>query len=902
MKHAAVIYGVCLLFFLTPAFADTRPDIRITFYERVNESTVTINLTDVAGTRYDTVLIDSFGIESDNPTFIYKPAGELTEGRYHIKAYARDMHNVWGPQVEQDFMATISDLNINIVRPRFGVTNTTTFDLEIGTDEDRNAVCKYGWGYSFYDFSLNLGGRHIKNNISITSSSNIQIRCVDKYNKTYQIDTQIKLDETYPSIRIEAEDVVQMPLLTPLRVYADEEVICRYGYNPSSYSLMTPFEGYREDNLGDYIRNPVQTLGMLQNGKTYTFSVICKDLAGKASNMAITSFKVDLSAEPTVAIRSPAGVLLSRTFYVNASTNKDASCKYSRNQTYTDFGEYGKSHLSNLIGPLVDGSYTYNVDCVFSTESGPITKRSSTSFVIDSTKPNMTYVNITNTADNDSNRIYSDDEICAEWDAVDSESAISSYKYYVFLDKTQDQLIDQGDENPESSKEYCIDTSLNNSEKYYLKVQAQNAAGLWSENKSSISVLVDTSLSPPGCDNGRRDGTETDKDCGGSCDGCVLGLSCRLNSDCETNFCNASSKCAKASCGDQIKNGDESDVDCGGSCKKCSQEKSCKTGKDCESNNCQDKKCEEVLDKCENNRWDESIETDIDCGGKCPECSIGAKCISDLDCGQTAECKDKKCLLKATDKDKDGITDDNDNCADVPNKDQSDADKDGIGDECDLDSDNDNMPDSFEEKYFDCKTCAKPDEDLDGDGLLNLEEYQNTTDPTNPDTDGDGFSDKEEITQGSDPLDPTSTPDKGGGFFIWVLIFLLIGALGAGGFYGYKLLTARKPFIPPSRGEKGQNIFEKKPLPKLPIRPPIIIPHPPVQKPAIKPPIALPPAAKPKPAPAKTKKEPKKEIDVFKKLATISRAERIDQAKGQASSMSNKELNEKINKLKQQLK
>ena len=40
---------------------------------------------------------------------------------------------------------------------------------------------------------------------------------------------------------------------------------------------------------------------------------------------------------------------------------------------------------------------------------------------------------------------------------------------------------------------------------------------------------------------------------------------------------------------------------------------------------------------------------------------------------------------------------------------------------------------------------AMPDEDPDHDGLTNLQEFQNGTDPRNPDTDGDGLTDGQEV-------------------------------------------------------------------------------------------------------------------------------------------------------------
>ena len=72
----------------------------------------------------------------------------------------------------------------------------------------------------------------------------------------------------------------------------------------------------------------------------------------------------------------------------------------------------------------------------------------------------------------------------------------------------------------------------------------------------------------------------------------------------------------------------------------------------------------------------------------------------------------------------------------------------------DPDTDADGMPDSWENLYPTCLDPLVPDanEDCDGDGLTNLEEYNNgisSTDPTDEDSDDDGYTDKEE----TDPND-----------------------------------------------------------------------------------------------------------------------------------------------------
>ena len=81
------------------------------------------------------------------------------------------------------------------------------------------------------------------------------------------------------------------------------------------------------------------------------------------------------------------------------------------------------------------------------------------------------------------------------------------------------------------------------------------------------------------------------------------------------------------------------------------------------------------------------------------------------------------------------------------------------------DTDGDGLPDAFEVEHTDPEsaTALNVADDLDNDGLTNLQEFQSGTDPNNADTDGDGLNDADEIAgAGSRPATNPAKADTDG--------------------------------------------------------------------------------------------------------------------------------------------
>jgi len=109
------------------------------------------------------------------------------------------------------------------------------------------------------------------------------------------------------------------------------------------------------------------------------------------------------------------------------------------------------------------------------------------------------------------------------------------------------------------------------------------------------------------------------------------------------------SETAGPTCDDGIQNGDETDVDCGGSCPDgCDDGEMCLEGPDCTS-----KVCDPDDGTCTGRTCEDGVqngdETGVDCGGdSCDPCPDGRDCVDDDDC-DSGVCVDGMCVPPACD-------------------------------------------------------------------------------------------------------------------------------------------------------------------------------------------------------------------------------------------------------------
>lgn len=133
-------------------------------------------------------------------------------------------------------------------------------------------------------------------------------------------------------------------------------------------------------------------------------------------------------------------------------------------------------------------------------------------------------------------------------------------------------------------------------------------------------------------------GTPCDDDGGAVCNDAAMCVQCNMESDCETTekpFCIAST-CVEPTCLDKRKNGTETDEDCGGNCAKCDDLKMCNTADDCKSGICENGTCTAKKgdgttcassNQCASGACVDGVCCNDACNGTCRACNPAGVCL-----------------------------------------------------------------------------------------------------------------------------------------------------------------------------------------------------------------------------------------------------------------------------------
>ncbi|MBL4688773.1 MAG: hypothetical protein JKY37_29560 [Nannocystaceae bacterium] len=137
----------------------------------------------------------------------------------------------------------------------------------------------------------------------------------------------------------------------------------------------------------------------------------------------------------------------------------------------------------------------------------------------------------------------------------------------------------------------CVDDGLLQKEGDPETCAAKASLGGTADGTGGTMTADPTGGGRGNCDNGVRDGDETDVDCGGSCDAkCGTGEGCGGNTDCQSGSCDTGAETCDpgdGACSDSTQNQDETDVDCGGVCgASCEIGEGCGDDQDCVSDYC----------------------------------------------------------------------------------------------------------------------------------------------------------------------------------------------------------------------------------------------------------------------------------------------------------------------------
>ena len=264
-------------------------------------------------------------------------------------------------------------------------------------------------------------------------------------------------------------------------IETDDETICKFSrYTKTFDSMRSGFPGW---DFGLYKTNHTILIStaQLKDRTTYTYYVVCRNLAGLDSAPTTLTFTVDKKKQGVILSAKP--IVNKTTVTLNVETNLPANCKYidELNATY-DFPQSNAQFFSATFDKKREGKYPYKVSCTF-VKSG-LTQTIPVDVIVDLTPPNIIAIQL---AEKTCDRTQIHPTFIAE--DPNNLSAIVLYEWQII--NTNYSINGTSSQNSP-----LIDgLLLNIGEEYTLKVRCKDAAGHYSD-WSSITFTVLNSTAP----------------------------------------------------------------------------------------------------------------------------------------------------------------------------------------------------------------------------------------------------------------------------------------------------------------------------------------------------------------------------------------------------------------------
>ncbi len=769
----------CVFFFLLLAivvFAATVNNTTPTIKVEYNETVVLVNYSlsrNLFGTIY---YYDLEYTTEDNKTFEFQPINELSDGVYLFSVTAKDLVD---NQIthEYTFEVNATNLEITLIEPTYGVSPTSIFDLTVETNR-KSLLCKYtddGFNYPFSDMLLT------EQYFTTTDNSLHTIADFDKLQgsqegTTYTIYVkcnttnglineenpgvfELSVDSSQPVITnlyFSPSEIIFPPPEATLHAITDDKAICKYSETSENFATMTgKFDGYNEASFSTH--NQVNFTDLEQG--LHTYYVACMNGAEKTTITREIQLNVDYNASDRITSIEPSGLINNVTFTERIITNKPSLCGiYDGTEIETFFAPISYSLEHTRVRTSVrEGNYTYVVACLF--EYSGNTVQGIMGYTIDRTSPGKPSIE-------PAEYVCSNDKVSATLYASD-DNGIGYYYVRLYNDSSFNKII--VDWKKTNADVELSGLNLEEDKRYYWSAKAVDNAG--NEGLEQKSTLDYTWVYDETNRNCQEDDPPTIwllKD--ETSEGVNVTVRCFDNSGCDSTYYYI------------IEQGD-------------------------------------YFSKCSNANFIPYIEPVLITENV-------TFCFKGIDTVGNSRIENESIVVREfeeedNDADGDGLTNEEEEYYGTdPNDPDTDDDGFSDGEEVDagtdpldpddypgaiLDEDNDGMDDNWEIDNGLDPTKNDANEDNDGDGLTNLEEYRliykygESTNPNDPDTDGDGFTDgEEENIYGTNPVDAYDYPESTSfGIILLILGIILIMFSSAYLFYkNYKKKKAPKQTKP----------------------------------------------------------------------------------------------------------